>query len=132
MADEKKGQTATKGEWVAAAVGAVVILATVGYLGYEGITESGVGTPDLIVEVDSVVPRQRGWAAIIEVRNVGSATAASVRIVGELLADTAVVETSETTLDYVPETSSRGGALLFTRDPAGFDLEVRPTGYERP
>lgn len=131
MAD-RKGQTATKWEWLAAALGAVVILATVGYLVHEAVTDAGMGTPDLIVEVDSVAPRQSGWEVSIEARNVGSATAASVRIVGELRSDTGLVETSEATFDYVPEASSRTGAPIFTRNPAGLRLDVRPTGYERP
>lgn len=126
------GQTATTGEWISAAIGAVVTLATIGYLVYEGVTQPGDQSPGLVVVVDSVVPQGDGWAVRIEARNVGTATAAAVRIVGELRADSGVVETSEVTLDYVPEASSRTGALLFTRDPSGLVLSVRPTGYELP
>jgi uncharacterized protein (TIGR02588 family) len=126
------GQTATRWEWISAAIGAVVTLATIGYLVYEGVSRPSDRSPRLIVAVESIVPEGDGWAVRIEARNAGTATAAAVRIVGELRADSGVVETSEVTLDYVPEASSRTGALLFTRDPSGLELTVRPTGYELP
>lgn len=129
---ERRAQTATTGEWISAAIGAAVTLATIGYLVYEGVTEPSDQSPGLVVVVDSIVPEGAGWAVRIEARNVGTATAAAVRIVGELRGEGGVVETSEVTLDYVPEASSRTGALLFTRDPAGLALAVRPTGYELP
>jgi uncharacterized protein (TIGR02588 family) len=132
MAKHRKGQTGTRSEWIIAAVGAGATLAIIGFLVYEGITEPRGGTPNLIVEADSITAQGNGWAVRVEARNAGTATAAAVRIVGELRSDSGVVETSEMMLDYVPEKSSRTGALLFTRNPSGLALEVRPTGYERP
>jgi uncharacterized protein (TIGR02588 family) len=131
----RKGQparTATTGEWISAAIGAAVTLATIGFLVYEGVTQPSDQSPALVVVIDSILPQGDGWAVRIEARNAGTATAAAVRIVGELRGDGGVVETSEVTLDYVPEASSRTGALLFTRDPSGLALAVRPTGYELP
>lgn len=132
MAKQRKARTGTKSEWFIAVVGAAVTLATIGFLVYEGITDPPGGAPDLTVEADSLTAQGSKWVVRIQARNAGSETAASVRIVGELRSDSGVVETSEMTLDYVPEESSRTGALVFTHDPSGLDLEVRPTGYERP
>lgn len=132
MGKRHGAQAATKGEWIAAALGAAVTLATIGFLAREALVDPRRGIPDLSVAVDSVIERRHGWAVGIEARNAGTATAAAVRIVGELRSDSGVVETSETTLDYVPEASSRAGALLFTRNPADYVLDVRPTGYARP
>jgi uncharacterized protein (TIGR02588 family) len=132
MTKRGRGRTATQAEWVLAAVGALVTLATVGFLVYEGLTQSGESAPELVVVTGASTTRGRGWAVPIEARNVGSATAASVRIVGALRDGGRVVEESEMTLDYVPEASSRTGTLLFTRDPSTLTLEVRATGYELP
>jgi uncharacterized protein (TIGR02588 family) len=132
MTKRGKGRTATTAEWVLAAVGAIVTLATIGFLVYEGVAEPGAGAPDLLVETGAATRQGGGWAVPVEARNVGSATAASVRIVGELRDAARVVEESEMTLDYVPEASSRTGTLLFRRDPSAFALEVRATGYELP
>lgn len=132
MNEGRQANAATTLEWVSAALGAAVTLATLGFLLYEGITDPGEGMPELVVQVDSVTPARTGWTVTVEARNVGSATAAAVRVVGELREGGQVVESSELTLDYVPERSSRSGALLFARDPAGLMLEVRPVGYARP
>lgn len=132
MTKRGAGKTATTAEWVLAAIGAIVTLATIGFLVYEGLAEGGGGVPELIVEAGAVTPQGSGWAVPVEARNTGSATAASVRIVGQLRDATGVVEESEMTLDYVPEASSRAGTLLFTRDPSTSTLEVRATGYELP
>ncbi|MDQ2670628.1 MAG: hypothetical protein M3Y31_08360 [Gemmatimonadota bacterium] len=124
--------TASRGEWLCAALGAVITLGTIGLLGYEGLTQPRRGVPEIVVRVDSVVRQENGWLVQLEARNVGHATAAAVRIVGVLRADTGVVETSEANLDYVPEASSRGAGLLFSRDPSQHLLDVRPSGYARP
>lgn len=132
MTKRGAGKTATTAEWVLAAIGAVVTLATIGFLVYEGLAEGGTGAPELVVETGAATRSGGGWAVPVEARNTGSATAASVRIVGELRDAGGVVEESEMTLDYVPEASSRTGTLLFTRDPSTATLEVRATGYELP
>lgn len=133
MTKRGTGKTATTAEWVLAAIGAIVTLATIGFLVYEGLAEGAAGAPELTVETGAATRQGSGWAVPVEARNTGSATAASVRIVGELRdAAGGVVEESEMTLDYVPEASSRAGTLLFTRDPSTSTLEVRATGYELP
>jgi uncharacterized protein (TIGR02588 family) len=132
VAKDRRWRTGARSEGIIAALGAAATLATIGFLVYEGVTQPRDGIPDLIVQADSIRAQGNRWVVRIEARNAGSATAASVRIVGELRGDTGVVETSELTLDYVPEKSSRTGALVFTRDPSGLAVQVRPTGYQRP
>ena len=46
--------------------------------------------------------------------------------------DGGTIETSDTTLDYLPGRSEREGGLFFSRDPRGFDLRLRPKGYMKP
>jgi uncharacterized protein (TIGR02588 family) len=129
---QRNPQTATKWEWILGALGGLLTLGTVGFLGWEAVAQPGDALPALSVEVDSIAPQGERWVVQVRARNGGHATAASVRIVGELVSDTGVVETSDVVLDYVPERSERRGALIFTRDPARYRLELRPAGYARP
>ena len=122
---------ATPLEWIAAALGAALTLATIGFLVYQGVADDD-GVAELVAEVDSVIAQPNGWLVAIEVHNRGAATAAAVQVIGELRDSAGIVEASEMTLDYVPEASSRGGALLFTLNPAEYEIAVRPTGYARP
>jgi uncharacterized protein (TIGR02588 family) len=64
--------------------------------------------------------------------NVGQKTAADVTIAGTLLDDAAVVETTQTTFQYLPPRSERRAGLFFVRDPRKFKLEMRPQGYRAP
>jgi uncharacterized protein (TIGR02588 family) len=43
-----------------------------------------------------------------------------------------VVETSQATIDYLPQRSERRGGLFFTRNPEGLDLNLRAEGYSEP
>lgn len=61
----------------------------------------------------------------IVVRNRGHSSAAQVH------GDTDV-ETSQVTIDFVPEASEREVYLQFTRDPKGFTLDVRALGASQP
>lgn len=129
---QPKAQTATKWEWILGVLGGLLTLGTVGFLGWEAVAQPGDALPALSVEVDSLAPQGERWVVQVRARNGGHATAASVRIVGELVSDTGVVETSDVVLDYVPESSSREAGLVFTEDPARHRLRLRATGYERP
>ena len=68
----------------------------------------------------------------IVVRNEGHSSAAQVPIEGSLLEGDKVVETSEVTIDFVPENSERQIYLQFTLDPKRFTLEVRALGSSPP
>jgi uncharacterized protein (TIGR02588 family) len=64
--------------------------------------------------------------------NEGGRTAAGLTIEGELRNGTKVVESSDTTLEYLPSHSERSGGLFFTADPREYQLELRAKGYETP
>ena len=51
---------------------------------------------------------------------------------GELEADTGKVETSETTIDYVPAEGEQRGGLYFRQDPRRLRLKLRAHGYREP
>ena len=129
-AKREQPQEISKWEWVAGAIGLVLLLALVGFLAREAMT--GRTPPDLVARVDSVTHPSSGWVAHVRLRNAGRETAVSVTVEGELAMPAGDTLRSETTLDYVPGHSERRGALLFDRDPRSGTLTVRATGYQEP
>ena len=119
-------------EHVAAAVGALVVVAAVGFMVYEALTVPRGAVPELAVRVDSIIPQGRQHLVRFTIRNDGDATAARVQVEGELRADTGAVEKSQTSLDYVPAGSQRQAGVIFTRDRTRYRLRLRPLGWERP
>ena len=119
-------------EWVAASVGFVLVAAALGLLLYKAVWRD-VSPPDVTVRVISIVPMQNGYLVQFTAVNQGGSTAEGVIIEGQLRRGTgSVVETSHTTLDYLPSHSELRGGLFFTQDPRQFDFQVRALGYEVP
>lgn len=118
-------------EWIAAIVSLLLVLAAIGYLLREGM-RAPESPPEVLLRVDTVIEQRRGFLVEYEARNLGRETAAAVRVEGTLGPDAAVVERSESTLDFLPGESSRRGGLFFTRDPRQHGLRIRATGYELP
>lgn len=122
---------ASRWEWVAAAVGTLLVLGTVAFMLHEAFT--GARTPPAVaVTVDSVFPQESGFLVRIRAENTGGETAAGLLVEGELRSDTGTVETSEATIDYLPAGGKRFGGLFFEEDPRSNALTVRPKGYDRP
>lgn len=128
---ERHGTPTSTVEWVIAGVGAVVVLAAAAIMLYEAATTTST-PPEVELVVDSITGYEHGWVVEFRARNHGSETAADLIVEGELSADTGTVEKSSMTFRYVPGESTRHGGLVFTHDPARFDLELRATGYDRP
>jgi uncharacterized protein (TIGR02588 family) len=63
----------------------------------------------------------------------GGNTAADLQVEGTLM-DRAgnIIETSETTIAYLPPHSTQEGGLFFTENPRQYNLQLRPKGYEVP
>lgn len=117
--------------WAAAGLGALVVAATIGFLGWSAATDAGA-PPAIALEAGAPVSRGASWLTPFVAVNAGDRTAAAVKVVGELRLDGKVVESSEAELDYVPARSRREGGLFFGRDPAGYELALRATGYAAP
>jgi uncharacterized protein (TIGR02588 family) len=118
-------------EWVASALGLVIVLAIVILLARELIQASGA-PPVLRVDARAVSAHAGGFTVEILAKNESGATAAQVEIEGVLKRGAESVETARATLDFVPGHSVRGAGLFFTRDPRQFELQVRALGYARP
>jgi uncharacterized protein (TIGR02588 family) len=118
-------------EWVVAALGLLLVLATVGYLLVDGVRGGGE-RPRLTVRADSVVAMGPGtFVVAFTARNDGRATAAAVTILGEL-GEGADVEERRAELDFLPGRSERAGALVFGRDPRAAALRLRVEGWREP
>lgn len=119
-------------EWVLAGLSGVLLLAVLGYLGYEGLAHPG-GPPQVVVRAGEPRPVAGGFLVEFTARNDGRTTAANVQVIGELgTPPDGVVERSEAVLDYVPKGSSRKGWLSFRRDPARHGLTVMIGGQTEP
>lgn len=130
--DGKSGESETPPlEWVIACVGLALVVAALGLLLHNAIW--GEASPPVIpVRVTSVVPVQNGYLVRFEAVNQGGSTAEGVIIQGELRRGSEQVESSHTTMDYLPPNSKKSGGLFFTQDPRQFDFQARALGYEAP
>ena len=118
-------------EWVAAAVGGVLLGSLVGYLAYTGMT-TPAGPTTIAIRTGNVEQAPNGFTLQFTARNDGQSTAAAVKVRGRLMTGDQVLEESEAVLDYVPERSEREGGLFFERDPRRHDVSVRAVGYAKP
>jgi uncharacterized protein (TIGR02588 family) len=119
-------------EWVAAAIGAALVIAVIGFMAYQAIAARADLYPRISVSVDTIIGYGDGYIVEFRAENTGSATVAGLLVKGRISSDTGVVEESEVTIDFVPPKSRQRGGLLFTEDPRAYRLEVRPAGYDRP
>lgn len=119
-------------EWAAAALGAAIVAAAIGFMVYDAVTAAPHPVPKIAVRVDTVVAYRSGYIVEFRAINAGDATAANVLVQGELRSDTGVVERSKATIEFVPGGSWRPGGLVFTKDPRAYRMEVRPLGFDRP
>ena len=130
-AEPQKHTGTSPWEWAAAALGAAVIAFAICYMVWYGLTRSD-GPPVLVVERQEIEQVGNLYLLQIVVRNEGHSSAAAVPIEGSLLEGDKVLETSEVTIDFVPENSEQRIYLQFTRDPKRFTLEVRALGSSPP
>jgi uncharacterized protein (TIGR02588 family) len=118
-------------EWLIGALGALLLVGTIGFLVWHALGRDEA-PPDVRVVIEGVLELQNGYLVQFRALNEGGATAAQLVIEGELSGPDGPVETSEATLDYLPPRSDRQGGLFFARDPRGLDLQLRARGYAKP
>lgn len=117
-------------EWILAAAGAILVVGAIGMSIYRGVSTARQVAFD--VEVVSIVGSATGFTVTFRVKNTGDATGAAVNIEGKLTKNGTDLESSTSTLSYVPAESEREGGLFFTNDPSQHELQVRVKGYEKP
>lgn len=126
------GSGISRWEWLTAALGLVLVVGAIGFLGWEAATGRHE-PPSIEVAVDSV-SRLTGGGHLLHftARNEGDEAAAGVVIEGELTAGGPEPMRSQATLDYLPGRSERSGGLFFDADPASGTLRLRALGYAVP
>ena len=112
-------------EWAAAALGLLLTLAALAVVLVEAFAERT--PPDIDLRVLSIAPAGAGWRVEIEAENRGRATAADLRIEGEVAG-----ETAETQIAYLPGRGTERATLGFREDPRGDELELAIRGWTEP
>lgn len=118
-------------EWVVAGVGLVLVVSAIGFLLYQAAAGK-LSSPDVTVQVESIVTLRSGYLVKIKIINHGDATAEGLVVEGELKKGEEQIEVSHTEIDYAPAHSEKQGGLFFSQDPRQFELRVRALGYEEP
>jgi uncharacterized protein (TIGR02588 family) len=118
-------------EWIVAAIGAVLVAGTIGYLVWLAMSRDET-PPDVRVVEDGVVALQNGWLVKFRAANAGAQAAAELLVEGELIGPDGAIETSEATVDYLPPRSEREGGLFFSHDPRQHEVRLRAKGYVNP
>jgi uncharacterized protein (TIGR02588 family) len=118
-------------EWIVAGVSAALVLGVIGFLIQDGVRHPST-PPDVTVQVDSITPAGPGYLVLFRAVNRSRSTAADVVIQGALQTDSGEVESSETTIDYVPGGGEQRAGLYFIRDPRRLELRLRAQGYREP
>jgi uncharacterized protein (TIGR02588 family) len=127
----KGAPTTSVSEWIVASVSAAMVLGMLAFLVYDGLRSPR--TPAAItVETDSIQAAGPGYLVLFRARNGGRTTAAHVVVEGVLETGSGQVETSETTLDYVPAEGEQRGGLYFRQDPRRYTLRLRSHGFREP
>lgn len=118
-------------EWFAAAIGLLLLLSTLGYLLVDAAAQDG-DSPVPALRVTGIEQQQGRYLVRLHVENHSRATAAALRVEGELRRGNEVVERSEVEFQHVPGRSSREGGLFFTQDPRTLQLQVSARSYQKP
>lgn len=128
---ERKGREVGRLEWVVGALGAAIVAAVLGVLGYEAAIYED-GPPALVATVISVTATEGGHVVRFRTENRGASTAAEVVVRARLKRGDEVLEEAETTLDYVARKSDREAGVIFRADPRSAELEILAVAYRKP
>jgi uncharacterized protein (TIGR02588 family) len=118
-------------EWVALAVSAVVLVALIGFLVYDGATDTGrPPSPAVELHLDEAYTIDGGWIVPATVRNDGEVAAEAI----VLRATTTVgdgEEESELALDYLPAGTEVEISFGFSAAPES-EVSVQVVGFRLP
>ena len=117
--------------WGIALLGLTLVLGSIAFTLYEAAAGDS-SPPDVTVRAGAILPTRNGFLVEFRALNEGGSTAAGLTVEGELRQGTESVETSDTSIEYLPSHSEREGGLFFTSDPRRYELRLRAKGYEKP
>lgn len=129
--DRREAGANSRWEWVAAAFGLLLVLASIGYLAWLQFA-GGHEKVDPVVRVTSVERQEGRHLVRLRVTNAGRGAAAALRVTGRLSRDGRVVEEKATEFQHLPGRSSREAGLFFREDPKQFELTLSADSYQKP
>lgn len=129
--ERREGEGPSGWEWAVAALGLVLVLATIGYLVVDAVSGAS-SPPDPAVTVVAVQPQGQRFLVRIRVANLGGAPAAGLTVEGKLLKGSEVVEQAQVEIQYLPGHSSQQAGLFFDHDPKALELRLGARSYTEP
>ena len=130
-AEKKKIRDAPWWMWGIALLGLVMVAGSIAFMLYEAAAGDS-SPPDITVHLDATVQIRNGYLVKFRVVNEGGTTVEGLTVEGVLRNGTAIQETSDTVLEWVPAHSEREGGLFFSSDPRQYQMQLRAKGYENP
>lgn len=118
-------------EWTVGVLGAVVLIAVLGFLAYQAAAVRD-GPPSLRPAVIHIDEQGPPYVVTVRVHNGGGQTAEDIQLSGELARGDTTVEQASATARYVPPHSHRKALLVFRTDPDTATLNVKAAGYSLP
>ena len=129
---KKENSEAPLLEWIAAAIGLLLILVMLGVIGREALNGETGQLPVISVVTTGIAPAASGYVLAFEASNESGGTAAVVEIEATLKDGDTIVETGKATLDYVPGHGKAKGGVFFVQNPRQHKLEIRALGFQIP
>ncbi|WP_119679166.1 TIGR02588 family protein [Indioceanicola profundi] len=126
-----QGSSTSPWEWAVGLLGLAALAGIIGYMAWFALSSRSY-VPAITVEKVHIQQSGNSFVVQFMARNDSAATAASLKIEGELHRDGKVVETAETEIDYLPPYSRREAGLFFQEDPTLYELRLIPKGYDAP
>ena len=121
------GASTPPGEWVMAAVGALVVGLLLAVLIHQGLT-SDTATPTFRTQIVSIVTVDDEDVVTVEVTNTGGTAASAITVTG----DVASSPDAQARVDHLAPGASATVALVVPAGAAPGDLPVRVTGFRHP
>jgi len=119
-------------EWLAAVIGFILVVSTIGYLIYSAVTQSD-SPPNLTIESYTISKTGNDYLVQFTLLNDGANNAAEITVEGKITEGEKETETSAVTIDYAPAHSTREGGLLFKHEPVkDKNFQIRAVGYKKP
>jgi uncharacterized protein (TIGR02588 family) len=118
-------------EWVVFAVSLILVVFTLGYLVYAGVS-MGEQPPSLEVRLGTPEQRQFNFIVPVTVVNHGDETAEGVKIEVVLQSGGEEKARGEVEIPFLPRHATREGWVAFEQDPRTAQLKARVLGYQKP
>lgn len=118
-------------EWLLGMLGLALLVASVGYLAYQGIANPAEPGAVVVTVLDV---HSIGDAHIVKfrVRNEGNENLSQLHLIVRLSDGDREIESAPALIDYLPARSEHRGGVYLRNDPHRYTLRIDPAGYMEP